>query len=120
MTTLLRNNAKGVEPTVVADPGDGGAVPVGGYQDGWVEIVTGGAETRIIAAPTKVGQRLQLCMKTDGGDATVTVATTVNQTGNNTLTFADAGDAIELKAKRNGANLRWSVAWNDGVALSTV
>ena len=59
-------------------------------------------------------------MKTDGGDAVVTCATTVNQTGNNTITLNDAGDAVRLVAKQNGANLRWSVVSNDGATLSTV
>jgi len=49
----------------------------------------------------------------------VTVATTINQTGNDTITFADAGDAVLLIGKQNGANGRWSVQMNDGAALST-
>lgn len=102
----------------IADPGDAGAIPI--TATGHVNIVTAGAETRTLAAPTQVGQQLLLSMKTDGGDAVVTVATTVNQTGNNTLTFADAGDAILLIAKQNGANVRWFAASNDGVGLSTV
>jgi len=32
----------------------------------------------------------------------------------------DAGDAVLLVAKTNGANIRWSVVSNDGAALSTV
>jgi hypothetical protein len=59
-------------------------------------------------------------MKTDGGDCVITCATTVNQTGNNTITLNDAGDAVLLVGKVNGANKRWSVVSNDGAALSTV
>lgn len=102
----------------IADPGDAAAVPV--THSGSVSFVTAGAETRTIAAPTFVGQQLSLGFKTDGGDCVVTVSTAVNQTGNNTLTFADAGDHLQLTAVRSGANLRWRVVANDGVALSTV
>jgi len=102
----------------IADPGDAGAIPV--TASGTVAIVTAGAETRTLAAPAFVGQELVLYMKTDGGDAVITVATGVNQTGNNTITMNDAGDVIRLVAIENGANLRWRVVVNDGCTLSTV
>ena len=102
----------------IADPGAYGAIPV--TASGYVDLVTAAAETRTLAAPSFKGQQLLLSMKTDGGDCVVTVATTVNQTGNNTITFNDAGDAVLLVAKTNGANIRWSVVSNDGAALSTV
>lgn len=100
----------------ITDPGDAGAIPVN-QGDGYVELVTAGAETRTLAAPAYIGQRLLITMKTDGGDGVLTVASTVNQTGNNTLTFADANDTIELVGR---ANSKWSVGFNDGVALTTV
>jgi predicted RecA/RadA family phage recombinase len=103
---------------VIADPGNAGAIPVAAA--GVVEIVTAGAETRTLAAPSFIGQVLEICMKTDGGDCVITCATTVNQTGNNTITLNDAGDCVTLIAKQNGANLRWSVVANDGATLSTV
>lgn len=103
---------------LIADPGNAGAVPV--TASGVVEIVTAGAETRTIAAPTFLGQELVLCMKTDGGDAVITVATAFNQTGNNTITMNDAGDSIRLHAIRSGSNLRWRVVCNDGCTLATV
>jgi len=102
----------------ITDPGNAGAIPV--TDSGTVQIVTAGAETRTLAAPTILGQQLLITMKTDGGDAVITVSTTVNQTGNNTITLNDAGDAVLLVAKQNGANLRWSVVSNDGASLTTV
>jgi len=102
----------------ITDPGNAGAIPVTG--SGHVDIVTAGAETRTLAAPSFIGQELLVSLKTDGGNCVVTCATTVNQTGNNTITFDDAGDAVLLVAKANGANKRWSVVSNDGAALSTV
>ena len=102
----------------ITDPGNAGAIPI--TDSGHVDLVTAAAETRTLAAPTYVGQLLLLSLKTDGGDCVVTCATTVNQTENNTITLGDAGDAILLVAKANGANKRWSVVSNDGCALSTV
>lgn len=102
----------------LADPGDAGAIPV--TQSASVALTTAGAETRTLAIPIFIGQRLNICLDTDGGDAVVTVAQPVNQAGNNTLTFADAGDHISLEAITVGGALRWRVLANDGVALSTV
>jgi predicted RecA/RadA family phage recombinase len=102
----------------IADPGNAGAIPV--TASGHVDIVTTAAQTRTLAAPSFVGQQLLISMKTDGGDCVITCATTINQTGNNTITLNDAGDAVLLVAKANSANNRWSVVSNDGAALSTV
>jgi len=103
---------------VIADPGASGAIPVtvGGY----CPIVTAGAETRTLAAPTFIGQQILLTCQTKVGNAVVTVATTVNATGNNTITFSAAGQSVLLVAKASGANIRWSVVSNDGAALATV
>jgi hypothetical protein len=110
-----RYYALGVKLREVADPGNGLAIPV--VESGFVPLVTGGAETRTIAAPSFVGQELELFLKTDGGDCVITVATGVNQTGNTTITFNDAGDVVVLRAIQSGANLRWRVLLNDTCAL---
>ena len=102
----------------ITDPGASGAIAVNA--SGSVNLVSGTAETRTLAAPTFRGQTLSISMKTDGGDIVVTCATLVNQALNNTITFNDAGDHLLLIAKQNGNNLRWSVAVNDGCTLSTV
>ena len=103
----------------IDDVDTGQAIPV--TASGYVPLVTvGGAETRTLAAPTFIGQELLLYLKTDGGDCVVTCATTVNQAGNNTITFAAAGDAIRLIGVESGANKRWRIASVDGAALSTV
>ena len=114
----VTNTVHNALSAAVADPGDAGAIPV--TDTGHVEIVTVAAETRTLAAPTYLGQLLLVSLKTDGGDCVIAVATTVNQTGNNRITLNDAGDAILLAAKANGANIRWSVVSNDGCTLSTV
>lgn len=114
---LLDPSVQGVL-SEITDPGDAGAIPV--TASGWISLVSAGAETRTMAAPTFAGQRISMGFQTDGGDVVLTVSTGVNQTGNNTATFADAGDHFVVEAIEVGANLRWRVIANDGVALSTV
>lgn len=110
--------AHGTLESVVADPGAAGAIAVTG--NGSVQLVSVAAETRTLAAPGYVGQKLSLCLKTDGGDVVVTCATGLNQAGNNTATFNDAGDLLELLAVQVGSAKRWRVAVNDGATLATV
>ena len=102
----------------IADPGASGAIPV--TASGHVELVTAGAETRTIAAPTFLGEELLISFKTKVGNCVVTVATTVNVAGNNTITFSAVQQALRLQAVANATNLRWSVVSIDGAALSTV
>lgn len=105
-------------PTVIADPGDAGAIAV--TKSGTCALTTADAETRTLAIPTFAGQVIDISLDVDGGDAVITVAAAVNQTGNNTLTGADAGDHIRLVGVQVGGALVWRVAANDGWALSTV
>ncbi len=107
-------------PLNLADPGDGVAIPV--TRSATVAFTTGGSgETNTIAVPSFIGQRMILCLDVDGGgDRVVTVAQPVNQTGNNTLTFADANDRCILETIQVAGGLVWTLSHNDGVALSTV
>lgn len=102
---------------VVPDPGDGNDIVV--TRSGSVSLVTAAAETRGLPIPTFVGQMINIGFKTDVDDCVITVASAVNQTGNNTLTFADAGDHILLVCI-DVAALVWRVVCNDGVTLTTV
>ena len=107
-----------VRPDAIADPGNAGAIPV--TKSGYCPLVTAGAETRTLAAPDFIGQELLLYLKTDGGDCVVTCTTTINETGNNTITFDNTGEAISLLAVEEGANLRWRCAVADGARPTTV
>lgn len=113
--TLIVNN---VTTSAIADPGNAGAIPVTG--SGYVPIVTAGSETRTLAAPAFIGQELLIYVKTDGGTCVITVASAINQTGNNTITMADVRDVIRLVAIESGSSKVWHVVSNDGAALSTV
>ena len=115
--TIIQDNS--VLANAIADPGDGQAIPV--TASGSIAITTAGAETNTMAIPTFVGQQISLiCDVYAAGDRVITVASTVNQTGNNTLTFGAAEDMIVLTAMQVGGVLVWRITANDGVALSTV
>jgi len=108
----------GPRSSLVADPGNAGAIPV--TASGYCPIVTAGSETRTLAAPQFPGQTLDLYIDTDGGTCVITASLAINQTGNNTITMADVGDFIRLVGVTRAGVLRWQVAANDGAALTTV
>ena len=104
----------------IADPGHAGAIPVD-QGSGVCPITTAAAETRTLAIPKFIGQRLGLICKTYAvGDAVITVASAINQTGNNTITLNTAGDYVELVGVKIASVLAWRVVVNDGATLSTV
>jgi hypothetical protein len=104
--------------TAIADPGNAGAIPVTG--SGYVPLVSAGAETRTLAAPTFIGQELLIYFKTDGGTIVLTCATTLNEAGNNTLTFAEDGQAVRITAVEQAGNLRWRCLVDPESIASTV
>jgi hypothetical protein len=105
-------------PVAIADPGASGAIPV--TRSGSCALTSAEAETRTIAIPGLAGITLDVSLDVDGGDVTITVAAAVNQTGNNTIVMADAGDHIRLAAVQVAGALVWRLVCNDGGALSTV
>jgi len=100
----------------IADPGNAGAIPV--TTDGVCALTSAGAETRTLAIPSFMGQRLSLVCDTYVGNIVVTSAQALNQAGNTIMTFGAVRDYIALEAITVGGALRWAVASNDGVALS--
>ncbi len=105
-------------PVIIADPGDAGAIPV--THSGGCALVSAGAETRTIAAPTFRGQRIELWCDTYGGDIVITAAAAINVANNNTMTFGAVSEAIVLVAVTVGGTLVWQVSGNDNVGLTTV
>lgn len=122
LTTLLHRSpsitAHETISVALEDPGD--TEEIAPVHSGHVALVTAGAETRDLADPEFVGQQLLLSLDTDGGDCVVSAASPINQAGNNTLTFDNAGESILLVAASVGGEPVWRVAANDGVGLSTV
>jgi len=104
----------------ISDPGDAGTFLLPDHHHVVCHLTSGGAETRTLGAPVFFGQQVTLTFSVDGGDITLTAAATVNQTGNNTLIFADAGDEVTLRGAIKAGALLWRSVSNDGVALSTV
>ena len=114
--TFGGKTAAGATAFLVADSGDAGAISVA--TDGVCALTSAAAETRTLAIPTFIGQRLALICDVHAGNIVVTSAQAVNQAGNTVMTFGAAADMIELAAMRVGGALRWRVTANDGVALS--
>jgi len=114
--TFQGKQAAATNANRIADPGNGGAIPV--TSDGHVPMTSAGAETRTLAIPTYVGQRASLICDVYIGDIVVTSAQALNQTGNTVMTFGAAGDMIVLEGMQLAGALRWRVISNDGVALS--
>lgn len=106
-------------PIALADPGHGQAIPVTRSASVNLTIGSSGAETNTLAIPTFDGQELILNAAAVGtGTRMVTSAQALNQAGNTIMTFAAARDFVKLVAVKLGAALRWTIAANDGVALS--
>ena len=118
MVPAVSVTAAGNAQSVVADPGASGAIPITG--SGSCAIVSVGVETRTLADPAVVGSILSIYFKTDGGTITLTSASPMNQTGNNTWVAADEGDQLTLIAVEDGADKEWRVLEEDGGVLSTV
>jgi len=103
----------------LADPGDAAAIPV--TQSADIGMTTGAAgETGTLADPTVVGMTLSLHLDTDGGgDRVITAASALDKAGDTIMTFAAAGDSVQLLSVRDGAaSYAWRVQANDGVTLS--
>lgn len=105
-------------PFLMVDPGDGGTIRIDRFL-GVVPVVTGGAEARALAVPTKAGLMAAVLLDTDGGDLTLTVTEGYNQAGATAMTFDDAGDWVLFVAVKVGANFRWRVAASEGVDVGT-
>lgn len=108
-----------MEGNLIADPGNAGAIPVV-HKDAFCALTSAGAETRTLAIPTAVGQKLRLWCDTYVGDIVLTVAAAVNVANNNTLTFGAASEFISLVGVSVGGALVWQIEANDGVGLTTV
>lgn len=103
------DTGNGALSNVLADPGNAGALLVGG--NGQTPIVSvGAAETRTMADATFAGQLRLLYFKTDAGDVTITFASPIDQLGRTTVVFDDIGEYVLLVAVEDGADIEWRVA----------
>lgn len=104
--------------TVIADPGNAGAISV--LRSGFCGLTSTGSDTRTLAAPTFLGQEVTLNHVVDGGSVVVTVASPVNSAANNTITMAAVRAFIILRCILTGVTKAWCVVASDGASLSTV
>lgn len=105
----------------VADPGDGQTiVPPASGADFSCSITTGGAETRVLGTPTRIGQKAFIIFGTDGGNFTMDNASgwLDGGTADNLATFDDAGDVMVAMALATGAGTDWRSIADKGVAFS--
>lgn len=108
-----------IAPVEIPDPGNGGALPIA--KCGYISLVTGASgETRTLGDPVRAGLLLVLAFKTDGGgDAVVTATSDITQTsGENVMTFSDAGEFVALYSIAVGSGFKWRQLANIGAALS--
>lgn len=120
ITTAMLGDTASANGKAIADPGTGKAIPV--TSSGYVEIAIGdAAQTNTLAVPAVIGQELTIYVVSVAGTGsrTITVASAINQTGNNTILLDAAGETVVLRAIKIGAALAWRVIVADGATLST-
>lgn len=97
-------------PKSMPDPGNAGTIRV--TEDLQImEMVSTGAETRSLVAPTKSGLRFVLRLMTDGGDIVVTAENGFNNAGESQATFNDASDLLNLLSVETATpgTFRWQI-----------
>jgi hypothetical protein len=88
------------------DPGASGTITVD-RQFAYVPLASAAAETRTLARPTRHGIYCYLNFTTDGGDITLTVTGGINEDGDTTFTFSDAGQFLLLVSASDGTTYYW-------------
>lgn len=97
--TIQRDLYTAMEVDVGLDPGNAGTFVVNRHGQHF-PLVSAGAETRTLPAPTVGGVEVLLHMMTDGGDITVTITGGYNEDGETTFVFSDPGQFLLLRSVR--------------------
>lgn len=107
----------GVTPTAQNAMAAAGAISLTTYCTA-VNTTTGSGHSSTLGDGARVGQLKKIILVVDAGDLVVTVA---NMSGGNTITFADAGDWIELQWDGvQWVPIAYAGAVDAGPAISTV
>lgn len=93
---------------LVSDPGDAGTINVQSNGLAIVPLISAGAETRTLAAPSTVGQQVMLYADTATGTITLTINSGVS--GLSTYAFSAAGQTLHLEAIKVAGTLKWQMA----------
>lgn len=88
------------------DPGNAGTFQVDASPLSFA-LVSAAAETRTLGRPFNIGTIVNIGMKTDGGDITMTVTGGYNENGDTTFVFSDPGQFILLISEWDGTNYFW-------------
>jgi len=108
---MVRCGTGGLLPAVVKADTDAAAIPVTAAYT-YVGITsTGATDTRTLARPTYIGQRMIIHHDVDGGACTVTATGGFNQAADADCVFTAVGGLINLVATQRAAGVfAWSVA----------
>ncbi len=107
----------GLTPTAQDAMAAAGAISLATYCTA-VNTTTGSGHASTLADGVRVGQMKKIILVVDAGDLVVTVT---SLSGGNTITFADAGDWIELQWDGyNWVPIAYAGAVDAGPAISTV
>jgi hypothetical protein len=117
MHSFTREWFAGLDFLRIKDPGNAGVISLDNMGLASCGLVTAGAETRTVNAPTRPGQMLLLFMDVDGGDGTVTVKDSAAAT-TFTHVFNDAGDFVLYVAIEVGTTLKWAVVQYSGLGAA--
>ncbi len=101
---------------LIPDPGDGGTIVVDHWH-AYVAVVSAGAETRILAQPTEVGQQCIIALDVYVGLVTLTVTGGYNQALDTDINLQNAGDWVSFESIRVGGSYFWRVAGQEGTNL---
>lgn len=118
-TPSVTVNHYGPLNNLIADPGDGKAIPV--TASGRVEISIadkGSDETNTLAAPTFGGQQLLISCKATAADDARVITVTGCEDGD-TITLDAAAEAVLLIAVAKGAGYAWRVAADPDSLVTT-
>lgn len=92
----------------IPDPGSGGTITVE-KSPCLVNLVTTGAQTRTLARPTRAGAEVILHAKTIVTSCTITPTGGLNEYGDTTIVFSNAGEFAVLKSFYDGSSYFWRV-----------
>lgn len=101
--SLLRDLSE-AQGSPIGDPGSGGTILLRDRSFGFCELVSAGAESRTLPAPTRSGQWVVVSAKTAVGAITLTVTGGYNPNGSTNFTLDAAGEFIVLCSVRTAAS----------------
>ena len=104
---------------LIDDPGNAGQIPVPDHHNFVCLLTSGGTnETRVMAVCKFVGQRATISLDVDGGgDVEINIGGDMNSAGNDTATFANAGQAIDIVGVQVSGALRWRCVVADPTSI---